>query len=78
MKRGIVLTILGIVGVVQYVFIQSFTTLAYNVRYDQDTGYYFTTRDWTAGMGMMLIGIILLVIGISFIRNYKRMKARES
>ena len=88
MKKGRILIGLGAAGIVQYAYFQLFTKLAFNYEFKLVPEYVggmqipmvrsIATRDLTVGVGGAAIGIVLLILGINSIRNYKRMKARES
>ena len=78
MKRTIALIVLGIIGLGQYAYFQ-LTPLAY--KYETiitgqapgggDILSVVVTRDWIAGLGGAVIGIILLGIGLYRLRHRK-------
>ena len=74
MKLGAILTTLGILGIIQYIYFQ-FTPLALKYSYiitpDPNYGQFglnhittIATRDWTLGIVGLVIGIVLLTLGI--------------
>jgi len=65
MKVAIALLILGIAGIVQYIYFQ-FTPLAYNYTlYESDNlVHVIATRNWTVGLAGAVVGAILLGLGI--------------
>jgi Sec-independent protein secretion pathway component TatC len=78
MKLGVILTILGILGIAQYVYFQ-FTPLALKYSYvvtpDSAYGQFglnhittIATRDWTLGIVGLVIGVVLLILGIVKLR----------
>ena len=77
MKKGIILTVLGAIGILQYSYFQLFTKLAFNYESEiilEDVGgmqvpmiYVTVTRDWTVGVGGAVIGLILLIWGIRLV-----------
>jgi len=82
MKLNITLIVLGVVGVLQYIYFQ-LTPLALNYSYelvpDPEYGQFglktietTVTRDWTVGVIGLLIGLVLLSIGV-----YKLVKSRK-
>lgn len=74
MKRGIVETIIGVVGIVQYAYYQLFSSLSLKFEVEQDPPMIIYSRDWTVGVIGAIIGLIFLVVGLCRIREARATK----